>query len=197
MSGQGEPSVQERLLDAALEEAAVHGLARLSVGDVAKRAGLSRQTLYKHFPSRDALIAATILREASVIAQEVIDAAEPYDDPADGLRAAILATLRVTREHALLDRLIRTEPEALLPFVVGDTGPVASAVRVVVEQVVDRKVPGLTPLELRRSADVLTRLLISYAVSAPDDPPEVVADFIATMLTQGLVATADTAPTTT
>ena len=197
MSGPGEPTVHERLLDAALEEAAVHGLARLSVGDVAKRAGLSRQTLYKHFPSRDALVSATILREATVIAQEVIAAAEPHDDAAEGLRAAILATLHITREHPLLDRLIRTEPEALLPFLVGDTGPVASAVRVVVEQVVDRKVPGLTPLELRRSADVLTRLLISYAVSAPDDPPEVVADFIATLLTHGLGEPAGTGTTTT
>lgn len=187
MSAREEPSIHDRLLDAALEEAALHGLARLSVGDVAKRAGLSRQTLYKHFGSRDALVGATILREAAIISEKVIEAADAHDDPVDGLRVAILATLELTREHPLLDRLIRTEPEALLPFLIGDTGPVAGTVRVMVEQVIERKVPGLTPLELRRSADVLTRLLISYAVSAPDDPSEVVAEFIATLLTRGLV----------
>ena len=34
----------------------------------------------------------------------------------------------------------------------------------------------------RRFADIVTRLLVSYAVSAPDDPPEVVAASIATFL---------------
>jgi deoxyribodipyrimidine photolyase-like uncharacterized protein len=41
---------------------------------------------------------------------------------------------------------------------------------------------------LRRFADVVTRLLISYAVSAPDDPPEVVAHFLSTFLVHGAVA---------
>jgi AcrR family transcriptional regulator len=181
-----ETAVADRLLDAAVEVATIHGLARLSVGDVAKRAGLSRQTLYKHFSSRDALIAAAVVREATTLTTQIIAAAAPLDDPADALRAAIVATLRLTREHPLLDRLVRTEPETLLPFVVGDTGPVAGTVRAVVEQIIDQKTPGLSPVELRRVADLVTRLLISYAVSAPDDPPEVVADVLADVLTAGL-----------
>jgi AcrR family transcriptional regulator len=180
--------VRERLLDAAVEVATLNGLAKLSVGDVARNAGLSRQTLYKHFSSREELVAAAVLREAAAIVGEIIAVTEPIDDPRESLDAAILVTLRLTREHPLLDRLVRTEPEALLPVLVADTSPVSGAIREVVEHIIDRKLPGLSALHLRRSADMLTRLLISYAVSAPDDPPDVVASFIATAMIEGLAS---------
>ncbi len=53
-------SIEQRLLDAGLEAATIHGIAKLSMGDVARRAGLSRQTLYRYFPSKDALVAAIV-----------------------------------------------------------------------------------------------------------------------------------------
>jgi AcrR family transcriptional regulator len=191
---------RDRLLDAAVDAAAIHGLARLSVGDVAKQAGLSRQTLYKHFASRDELVEQAVLRETASLVAEILaaEAAAPDDDPTASLEAAILATLRLTREHPLLDRLVRTEPEALLPLLVGDVGPVTGAVRSIVEQIVRQRIPGLTDVETRRAADVVTRLLVSYAVSAPDDPPEVVATFVASVVTNGVAAAAETArPATT
>lgn len=179
-------TVRDRLLDAAVDVAADHGLARLSVGDVAKRAGLSRQTLYKHFPSKDDLVAQAVLREAGRMVEESIAAADRFDDPQESLEAAIVTTLRVSREHPLLDRLVRTEPEALLPLLVSSEGPVADAVRAVVEQIIARKVPGAAPDDARRGADVLSRLLISYAVNPPAEPPEEIARFIATFITEGL-----------
>jgi AcrR family transcriptional regulator len=38
-------TTEERILDAALEAASLHGLGRMSVADVAKRAGLSRPSV--------------------------------------------------------------------------------------------------------------------------------------------------------
>lgn len=181
-------TTRDRLLDAALGSAAIHGLAKLSVGDVARQAGLSRQTLYKHFPSKEALVAETILREAQRMVAEIVAAADAEDDPERSLEVAILTTLRVARDHPLLDRLVRTEPEALLPFLIADGGVVGTAVRGIVEQIIDQKVPGLPPVARRRVADMASRLLISYAVNAPDDPPELVAESLAQMMTGGLVA---------
>lgn len=183
-------SVPDRLLDATVEAAAAHGLTRLSVGDVARQAGLSRQTLYKHFPSKDALVAAAVLRESQTMVAQIVAAADTHDDLQDALEAAIFTTLVLTREHPLLDRLVRTEPEALLPLLLSDGGPVTMTVRAVVEAIVDQRIPALSPLELRRTADLLSRVLISYAVSAPDDPPEEVARFMAALLTGGIL-TAD------
>jgi hypothetical protein len=127
-----------------------------------------------------------VLREAQAMVVQIVAAAESLDDPQASLEAAILLTLRLTREHPLLDRLVRTEPEALLPLLIGDGGVVAVAVRSVVEQIIGERLPDLDPVEIRRVADLLSRVLISYAVSAPDDPPEVVASFVATLVTSGL-----------
>ncbi len=180
-------SARDRLLDATVEAAAVHGLAKLSVGDVARAAGLSRQTLYKHFPSKGALIAEAVGREAGAMIAAVASAADAHDDPRDALEAAIVTTLRLAREHPLLDRLVNTEPEALLPLLVSSQSSVMASVSSAVEQIIERKVPGLAPDQLRQSADLLTRVLVSYGVSPPAEPPEQVAAFMADLVSYGLV----------
>lgn len=179
------PSIREQILAAAVEAATVHGLSKLSMGDVAKQAKLSRQTLYRHFPNKDALIAEVVLAETDALITRVVAAGRVHEDPEDALAAGLLTALHAAREHPLLDRLIRTEPEALLPLLITDGGPVMARVRSVVESILADRLPGLEALPLRRFADVVTRLLISYAVSAPDDPPEEVARYVATFLTHG------------
>ena len=189
------PTVHQQLLDAALETATVHGIAKLSMGDVARRAGLSRQTLYRHFASKDALVAAVVAAQTELLIEEVTAASLAEQDPRDSLEAAFAAALRVTRDHPLLDRLLRTEPESLLPLLTSDGGPVMTMVRAAVEQVLALQQPGLDAVTLRRLADIVTRLLVSYAVSAPDDPPEVVSHHVATFLIHGSALTSEPALT--
>ena len=176
----------DTILRAAVEAAAVHGLTRLSVADVAKRAGLSRPTLYKHFPSKDALVAAAVQREASAMADAVRTVVDGIADPRAALDAGILLALRLVRDHPLLDRVVRTEPEVLVPLLTTDASPVTGALRPPVEAMIAGKYPALDAVALRRVADLLVRLLVSYALSAPDDPPEVVASMIATVIVDGV-----------
>jgi AcrR family transcriptional regulator len=192
MPDTAEPSIRQRVLDAALETASINGLAKLSVGDVARRADLSRQTLYRYFPSKDALVAELVVAETTTLMEQVITAAVPHEDPQRALEAALLAALLATREHPLLDRLLRTEPEALLPLLTTDTSPVMSQVRAVVEVILAERTPDLAvdAVAMRRFADILTRLLVSYAISAPDDPPEVVAHFVSMFLVHGALTDA-------
>ena len=189
-------SARDRLLDAAVDVATTNGLTKLSVGDVAKRAGFSRQTLYKHFASKEDLVAQAVLRETGAMVEQVVAAADAHEDPEDSLEAAIATMLRMARAHPLLDRLITTEPEALLPLLVGDRGPVPGAVRAVGESVLAQRLPDLDPADVHRAADVLGRLLVSYAVAAPDESPEVVAAFLARTLTAGLTSSADASTST-
>jgi len=185
-----EQSIPTRLLDAALEAATLHGISKLSMGEVAGRAGLSRQTLYRYFPSKDALVSAVVSAETSQLIEKVVAAALPFEDPQESLEAGLLAALRVTRDHPLLDRLIRTEPEALLPLITTEGSPVMTQVRSIVEMILAERTPDVAtdPVALRRFADVVTRLVVSYAVSAPDDPPEVVAHFLSMFLVHGTTA---------
>jgi len=182
---------RDRILTATIEAASIHGLARLSVSDVAQRAGLSRPTLYKHFPSKDDLIAAAVQREAAALVAEVVAATGPGVGPREGLEAAVLIALRQTRDHPLLDRIVRTEPETLVPLLTSDSGPVMLLVRQTSEAIINNTMPGLDPVRARRFADLVTRLLISYAISAPDDPPEVVAAAVVSILADGILSDLD------
>ncbi|MCT7661405.1 TetR/AcrR family transcriptional regulator [Mycobacterium deserti] len=50
------PEQETAILKAAAEEVALVGVGRLSMDVVARQAGVSRSTLYRRFPSRDALV---------------------------------------------------------------------------------------------------------------------------------------------
>ncbi|MGI5520544.1 TetR/AcrR family transcriptional regulator [Micromonospora sp. CA-259024] len=70
-------------------QAAVSCLGRsseASMNDIAREAGVGRVTLYAHFPSREALVEAALVR---LLAQgdEVLEAVDLTSDPRDGLRA--------------------------------------------------------------------------------------------------------------
>jgi AcrR family transcriptional regulator len=56
------PTVRSRLLDTALELVGRHGLAELSMDELAAAAGVSRATLYRLFPGKEALFAALVQR---------------------------------------------------------------------------------------------------------------------------------------
>ncbi len=172
----------------------MHGLNRLSVGDVAKRAGLSRPTLYKHFASRDELVAQMVLREAGRIVEQVIAAAEAHDDPFDSLYDAILTALHLLRGHPLLDRLLATEPEALLPLLVDGRASVLDAVQAVARQVIDRRDLGISDTQASAGADLLSRMLVSYAVRPPELAPEAIAQFLSTAVVAGVLTAPAASP---
>ncbi len=56
-----------RLLDAALSTIERHGVARFTMEDVGRSAGLTRQTVYRYFPSRPALIDAVVERREQLL----------------------------------------------------------------------------------------------------------------------------------
>ena len=180
--------VGDRILAGAVEAASVHGIGRMSVGDVAARAGLSRATVYKHFGSKDELVAAAVRREARALIDAVVAHVADIADLRGAVTEAVLVTLQLARAHPLLDRVVRTEPERLVPLLTTDDGLVVPVLRGPVEAVVHERLPELDEVVVRRVADVLLRLLISYSLSAPDDPPELVAAVVGALVVDGAAA---------
>lgn len=188
---------RDQLLDAGVEVATLFGLSRLSMSEVATRAGVSRPTLYKHFSSREELVAAAVLREATAVVADALGAATPHDDPAVALEAALEVVLRRTRTHPLLQRILSTEPEALLPLLVTDAGRedstiVGGFIRTVTAQLVAEKAPELAPHVQHCLADMIARLMLSHAVNPSPEPPEEVAMVMAQILIGGAAGLSST-----
>jgi AcrR family transcriptional regulator len=103
-----------RILDAALALAAASGLRHLTMDDVARRARVGRMTVYRRFGNRAALLDALAVRECRRCLGTIAAALDPTARMDERLTALFVATLGVIREHPLLARLARLEPEALL-----------------------------------------------------------------------------------
>ena len=175
-----------RILDATLATMADHGIARLSLEDVARRAGLSRQTVYRYFPSKRELVDATVLREEQVFIANMVSAADRQRELEPALRAAIEAAMRTGQAHALLNRLLATEPESLVALVTTDRGPVLSAARQALEEILAGWLPRVPKARLGMAADAVARLVVSYVVNPPADSPPQVASRLAQLLVHGL-----------
>jgi AcrR family transcriptional regulator len=104
----------ERILDAALDLAAASGFRHLTMDDVARRARAGRMTVYRRFGTRQALIDALAVRECRRCLDTIAAALDPDAPMPDRLVGVFTATLKAIREHPLLERLARTEPERLL-----------------------------------------------------------------------------------
>ncbi len=171
--------LEERILDAAIDSASDIGLQRLSVSDVARRAGISRPTLYKRFATRDDLVSRAVMREATAILDKVQLAGESVDDPDDAIRASVESALVAVSEHPVLRRLVDTEPEALIPFLIFPGSPLRGFVAVQAVGLLDRYLPDLDAETRDAMADVAARLFISYAVDPSPSSPGTVADVFA------------------
>jgi len=88
----------ERILDAAAELFARHGVNPVGMGEVARAAGCSRATLYRYFEDRRALHLAFVRREARRIGVRVATETAPLSDPGERLTAAVLVAVRLVRE---------------------------------------------------------------------------------------------------
>jgi AcrR family transcriptional regulator len=106
----------DRLLDAARECVLAVGVRRTTVTDVARRAGVSRMTLYRRFPDLEGVLAALMTREFGRLVAEAAEQAEGATT-----RERVVATVvhgsRSLAQDPLFMRLLDVDPELLLPYV--------------------------------------------------------------------------------
>lgn len=122
----GGDAVTNAILDAAVVEFERHGFRRVALDDVARRAGVSRMTIYRRFAGRDELVIAVIDRENAVLFADI--AAELRGGSAGGnyyVEAFTSAILRL-RRHRVLNRIISEEPALTLQLAHRHYGEVLS-----------------------------------------------------------------------
>jgi AcrR family transcriptional regulator len=89
-----------------IEEA---GVERLSLRDVARRLGVSHQAPYKHFPSRDHILAEILARSFDEFAA-FLESRPPSDEPNSDLKAMGMLYIEYARKHPLKYRLMFNTP---------------------------------------------------------------------------------------
>ncbi len=174
------------ILDATLAVAATEGIGGLTLELVANEADVSRQTVYRYFGNKRALVSAVILREEEDFISAVLDAVDGNTELRPKMERAIATVLRLARDHPLLDRLLESDPEALLPFLTTSTGPVLSALQPVLRQLLSEDLPHLDEAQLEVAADAHARLLVSYGINPPDVPVDELASYLADLIVNGV-----------
>jgi AcrR family transcriptional regulator len=154
----------QRILDAALQEAAAVGLQRITVEDVVRRAGVSRMTAYRRYPRRDDLVEALVRRETQRFLAAVADAIETVEDENEGVAAAFIGAVTFAREHPMLRRAGHVEPTPI------DAAELLKMGTAFIANYIHGEAPGEPTQPVRWVADVFARLFFTYISMPPTDP---------------------------
>lgn len=152
------------MLQATFACVARYGIAKTTIEDVAREAGVSRATVYRQFPGgKDQLVNETIRWESTRFFADLAAAIEHAPDFATTVEQAIVFARTALDQHAVFQKVLETEPDLLLPALTVDDsrlrGLVAAFLRAHLEPEADRLAPGVT---VDGAADHVARLLMSF-----------------------------------
>ena len=168
-----ETETADRILDAALALFRSQGIAATTMSAIAAEAGLSRVWLYRHFENHDAVVRALLARELRAFIAGVAERGADLG-PREALIERLDHALGFLIELDLLERVLESDPDAVVPMLTGQSG---SLLRLGVEAV-RRDVQALSgqgPARARLIGETLVRVALSVLVTGPvvvdfDDP---------------------------
>jgi AcrR family transcriptional regulator len=113
-------SDDDRVLDAARACILAVGVRRATVTDVARRAGVSRMTLYRRYPDLEAVLSALMTREFG----RLIGQAAEGETTRERVVHMVVGGSRALASDPLFVRLLDVDPELLLPYMTRRLGGV-------------------------------------------------------------------------
>lgn len=173
----GADTASEAILDAALVEFERHGFRRVALDDVARRAGVSRTTIYRRFANRDELVGAVIERENVALFADIANELKAAGPQSNYYVEAFTLSILRFRRHRVLNQMIGDEPALVMELLHRHYGAaverMAAALRVIfpagfADKIGEQTVNDLADTILRYAAMVL--LLPSVQpLDSPDD----------------------------
>ncbi|MDH6679908.1 AcrR family transcriptional regulator [Rhodococcus sp. LBL1] len=126
------PTVDDQILDATRSCVLEFGLRRTTLAEVARRAGVSRPTVYRRWPDTRAVVGDLLTREIRVVIPDM-----DGDEPARvQLVRAVVDVATGMREHPLFVKILRSDPDLLMTYIVDRLGTSQRAIIVRVAQAV-------------------------------------------------------------
>ena len=154
--------VRERILEATYACVARYGMAKTTVEDVAREARLSRATVYRYFPGgKEQLVGDTVAWESVRFFRRLTDAVAGAADFARLLEDALVFAHRAIEEHAVLQKVLQTEPEKLLPHLSIASDRLIPLIGTFLSPALDRERlrPGVS---VEQASEYLARMVLSY-----------------------------------
>jgi TetR/AcrR family transcriptional regulator, repressor for uid operon len=178
----GEDAVVDRVAEAALAQFAEFGIRRSTMDDIARRAGVSKMTVFRRFTNKQGLLEVVIIREFRRAMAEIDRrwnaAATLEEQLVEGYGFAI----GFVRGHPLLDKLLRAEPETLLPLLTVDGAPVLALYKTLIAERLQAEVDAghAAPADIDQASEVMARLGLSLLLTpegtiTTDDQTTIVA----------------------
>jgi len=174
--------LREMLLDAARELIAERPFSEVTMAQIAAKVGVSRQTLYNEFGSRERFAQALLLREADRFLAKVEEAINANrDDAPKALAAAFEVFLIAAAEDPLVRAGLSEGAEELLPLATTRGRPLVEYAVERLAAVIETGWPAAARGDCELLAECLVRLAISYAI-LPKGPSRMTAESVATLL---------------
>ncbi|MBC7301806.1 MAG: TetR/AcrR family transcriptional regulator [Nocardia sp.] len=175
----------ERIIDAAAELFAEHGVAAVGMADIAKAAGCSRATLYRYFDNRQAVRLAFVHRETRRIVAQLNERFRDIADPGERIIAAMLGAVEEVRANPLLIAWFRPADSGTAGRISQDSDVIESLAATIFAPT------DLTDPQRSRLARWLTRVIVSLLAAPGRDAADeraMLEEFVAPVITRTFVS---------
>ncbi len=164
--GEALTDLDRTILDTARTVFETYGVRRANIDDVAARAGVSRSTVYRRFPTKEKLFARVVRREASLFFA-TLDQATTGCDPQQAVIEAFALGVRLVQDSPLYSRIAESEPELFGMFSRSHAFPIGQFAEGIAHTL-RRCGAGMADSDLNNVADILLRVALGIIVFPTD-----------------------------
>ncbi len=191
--------IADRIADAFLTCVARWGVAKTTLDDVAREAGIGRATIYRTVGGKGQVIRAVLAREVARVQADVDRAAGGADDLEGVVVAGVVTVARYLEANDALQYLLAHEPDVVLPHVTfGRMGDLFSLAAAFADPHLARFLPE--PARRAAAAEWLARVVLTYVFNPVDGvdlaDPDDARHLLRTFVLPGLRAATPPAPRT-
>jgi len=168
------PTLRDTIVAAVDELVRARGWGATTMTDVAKASGVSRQTVYNEFGSRQELIQAYVVREIDALINEVeVRVRASADDARRALGEAFGLFLKLASDEPLVQVIVADAEGGEVIRLLTATGRSIATDRV--GSLIHEVWPQASLADSRLLADSMARLAISHALLPTEEPEETAA----------------------
>jgi AcrR family transcriptional regulator len=174
-------SDSDPVLDAVRDCVLAVGVRRTTLTDVARRAGVSRMTLYRRWPDVRSLVGDLMTREWIDVATSSMPRRQPGREARALIVDGLVDGVEAFRAHPLFRKIVDVDPELLLPYVLDRRGASQEALLdLLAEALKEGHADGsVRQAPTRRQARAVLLVVQSFTLSlrtmTDEDDPELTA----------------------